>query len=73
MPKPDFVYEVEIDSVSGLGCFTDNKYGDEGNEGKLRFDRKVLFDADGVIYLPKQVVRCLRALGFIVPDSFCCE
>lgn len=59
-------YDIEVDTSTHYGDFT----GDDGSEGELWFQGRILSDYDGVRYLPDDVIQGLRQLDCIVSDTF---
>jgi hypothetical protein len=62
---------IQIDSKAQYGCFEHQELGDEGPGGSLTFDDdKFLIDYDGVYELPRNVIKAIRQLGYIVGPDF---
>jgi hypothetical protein len=62
---------VQIDSKAQYGCFEHQELGVAGSRGSLWFDvNKSLIDFDGVTQLPRNVIKGIRQLGYIVDPDF---
>lgn len=66
-------YTIRVSPTTNYGYFEHNKLGDECGGG-LWFEPVLmtmeLIDFDGVACLPQDVVKALRAAGFILDSTF---
>jgi hypothetical protein len=60
-------WEVQIDPEQQYGCFENQN---SGSGGGLWFEKNRLIDADGTCSVPKNVIKAIRELGFVVPREF---
>jgi hypothetical protein len=62
------IHTRDTGEVCGAEVYSDDQseYVDIG----LSFDNKALSDYDGVFSLPKEVIECLRGLGYVVDEEF---
>lgn len=62
------IHTSDMDEVCCAEVYSDDQseYADIG----LSFDGKALSDYDGVFSLPKEVIECLRGLGYVVDEEF---
>lgn len=60
-------WEVVISPTTDYGYFEHDIHGEGGG---LWFEKKRLIDADGTFEVPKDVIKALRSLGYVVPREF---